>query len=99
MSHSEVKVSVSKIRVDLESLPQLFNRQVVLSRATESISTDRIDDERKGVELLSALDLGQSFLVSAQFRQYFGIPLMGGCIAWVQLDGTPELPLGTWPVP
>src|SRR5262249_35704899 len=79
--------------------PHLFDRQVVLSGIQEIRSTDRVDDERKRVELLGMLDLSQGFLVPAQAEQEFAKPLVGGRIAWVQLDRTPELTLGARPVP
>src|SRR5262249_39403965 len=64
---SQEMVRVGKIGVDFERLPQLLDRQIVSSQKQESPSTHGVDDERKRVELLGLLDLGQGFLVPAQF--------------------------------
>src|SRR5215469_5831865 len=99
MSESQVIVGGGEIRIHLQGLPQLFDPQIVLSRIQENPSMVRVDDKRKRVERLGPLDLGQGFFVPAQFGQESAIPLVGGRIAWVQLDRAPELSLGTRPVP
>jgi hypothetical protein len=65
LRQSEVEVRVSKIRVDLEALPQLFDGQIILSCRPKSVCIHCIDDERERVELLGLPNLGKSFLVSA----------------------------------
>src|SRR5436189_267114 len=59
------------------------------------LTQGKVDDsERKGIELMRTPKLGDGFGESTFALQAFSIPLMGGGIVWIELQGPAKLRLG-----
>jgi hypothetical protein len=88
----KIPVRVVKMRIHLNRLPQLCNGLIVASRRNEAGAQIRINNQRKRIELLGALKLGQAFVkISKAHQRADSIPVMGSSVIRIQRDGTFKL--------
>src|SRR5678816_1079422 len=88
-----------KAWLDLQSLPTLFQRFIVIALIDERDCQIFVNTKREWVELLGLSQCLQCLIVSTQKKQLVPIPMMSGGIVWVQLDCFAVLLLRALPIP
>src|SRR5262249_34485138 len=88
-----------KVRIELQRSMTLIYGLIVLASVVVGLTRNSIDDQRFGLEYLGMPDFGDRFVQSPHCRQIFGVPLMGGRVVRVKLQGSLESALSPRPVP
>src|SRR5262245_52352797 len=75
-----------KVWVHLYRFLELRDRLLRLSSYGVNYTYNSVDDKRKRIQFLRPLYLGQCLIITAQGEQIFGIPVVRGCIVWIELN-------------
>ncbi len=95
----EVQVGLRKVLIQLETLPQFTNGQVVLTRVIETPSHQRAEEEGEWLQIQRLLVLCDGVVHPTHRFKARGIPHVGHSIVWVVIDRQLVLSLCTWPIP
>src|SRR5262249_47384854 len=88
-----------RTRIDLENLPALLDRLVVLSRQIVNPAKMRTRHKLKRLEFFSTLGFGNRLVKTLDRNEVRAVPLVRRCISWFQLDRSLKLTFGLSPVP
>ena len=88
----------SKSGIHVEHGVALCDGSIVLPGIVEDRGAVRSNDQRERIQLPSAFALGQCLFEAPLPRKIFGIPLVRGGVARVELNGAPKLPFRRLPV-
>ena len=89
----------AEARFPREHLRKLVDGLVVFPRVVQRFPQIEVDDERVGIEPPRRLQLVDGFLVTAQVRQEFAIPLPPGGVVGFQLQRPAEVALSAGEIP
>src|SRR5580704_10056665 len=92
-------MSDGKSRIHFDDLEALFYRFVVRMREEKKLRQICVDDQGQRIQTFRFSHFHKSLLGPTQQAQIHSIPMVSGCIAWVQFNSSPELFPGRVEIP
>src|SRR5205823_1858188 len=96
---AEQKVRRCEVRIELNRVSSFFDCAGVVMCLIVAQCHPRADHEIKWIEFLCAAGFGKGLVMAPLNGKIVSVPVVRVCILRIQLKSTPELGLGSGPIP